>query len=65
MSLGEHEHFMRKEIFEQPARLRATVAQGSAVDAAFGGAAATVFPKVAAVQILACGTSYHALVARH
>ena len=64
--LGEHEHFMRKEIFEQPARLRATVAQGSAVDAAFGGAAATVFPKVAAVQILACGTSYHAgLVARH
>ena len=64
--LGEHEHFMRKEIFEQPARLRATVAQGSAVDSAFGGAAVTVFPKVAAVQILACGTSYHAgLVARH
>jgi glucosamine--fructose-6-phosphate aminotransferase (isomerizing) len=64
--LGEHEHFMRKEIYEQPARLRATVAQGSAVDSAFGGAAATVFPKVAAVQILACGTSYHAgLVARH
>ena len=57
---------MRKEIFEQPARLRTTVAQGSAVDSAFGGAAATVFPKVAAVQILACGTSYHAgLVARH
>ena len=64
--LGEHEHFMRKEIFEQPARLRATVAHGSAVDAAFGQAATTVFPKVAAVQILACGTSYHAgLVARH
>ena len=64
--LGEHEHFMRKEIIEQPARLRTTVAQGSAVDSAFGGAAATVFPKVAAVQILACGTSYHAgLVARH
>ena len=64
--LGEHEHFMRKEIFEQPARLRATVAHGSGVDAAFGEAAATVFPKVGAVQILACGTSYHAgLVARH
>ena len=63
--LGEHEHFMRKEIFEQPARLRATVAHGSGVDAAFGEAAATVFPKVGAVQILACGTSYHAgLVAR-
>ena len=64
--LGENEHFMRKEIFEQPARLRATVAHGSGVDAAFGEAAATVFPKVGAVQILACGTSYHAgLVARH
>ena len=64
-ALGEHEHFMRKEIFEQPARLRATVAHGSGVDAAFGEAAATVFPKVGAVQILACGTSYHAgLVAR-
>ena len=64
--LGDHEHFMLKEIFEQPARLRATVAQGSAVDTAFGRAAATVFPKVAAVQVLACGTSYHAgLVARH
>ena len=64
--LGDHEHFMLKEIFEQPARLRETVKHGSATDAAFGEAAATVFPKVGAVQILACGTSYHAgLVARH
>ena len=64
--LGEHEHFMLKEIFEQPARLRDTVDQGSATDQAFGANAATLFPKVASVQILACGTSYHAgLVARH
>lgn len=64
--LGEHDHFMRKEIFEQPARLRDTVAFGAGQDSAFGGAAADVFPRVAAVQILACGTSYHAgLVARH
>lgn len=64
--LGEHEHFMLKEIFEQPARLRATVGQGSATDQAFGANAAALFPKVASVQILACGTSYHAgLVARH
>lgn len=64
--LGEHEHFMLKEIFEQPARLRATVGQGSATDQTFGANAAALFPKVASVQILACGTSYHAgLVARH
>ena len=64
--LGDHQHFMLKEIFEQPQRLRDTVRQGSVTDEAFGPAAAQVFPKVAAVQILACGTSYHAgLVARH
>jgi glucosamine--fructose-6-phosphate aminotransferase (isomerizing) len=64
--LGDHEHFMLKEIFEQPARLRDTVRHGSVTDEAFGPAAVNVFPQVAAVQILACGTSYHAgLVARH
>ena len=64
--LGDHQHFMLKEIFEQPARLRDTVRQGSVTDEVFGPAAAKVFPRVAAVQILACGTSYHAgLVARH
>jgi len=64
--LGEHEHFMRKEIFEQPARLRDTVGQSAARDEAFGAEAAKIFPEVQAVQILACGTSYHAgLVARH
>ena len=64
--LGDHQHFMLKEIFEQPARLRDTVRQGSVTDEAFGPTAAQVFPQVAAVQILACGTSYHAgLVARH
>ena len=64
--LGDHQHFMLKEIFEQPQRLRDTVRQGSVTDEAFGPAAAQVFPQAAAVQILACGTSYHAgLVARH
>ena len=64
--LGEHEHFMLKEIFEQPARLRDTITHGAVRDEAFGESALSVFPEVAAVQILACGTSYHAgLVARH
>ena len=64
--LGEHEHFMLKEIFEQPARLRDTITHGAVRDEAFGESAPSVFPEVAAIQILACGTSYHAgLVARH
>ena len=64
--LGEHEHFMLKEIFEQPDRLRDMVTHGAVRDEAFGESAPRVFPEVAAIQILACGTSYHAgLVARH
>jgi glucosamine--fructose-6-phosphate aminotransferase (isomerizing) len=64
--LGEHEHYMLKEIHEQPARLRDTVGSGLPHDALFGASAAELFSRVAAVQILACGTSYHAgLVARH
>ncbi len=64
--LGEHEHYMLKEIYEQPARLRDTAGSGLPSDQLFGARAAALFPQVAAVQILACGTSYHAgLVARH
>ena len=64
--LGEHEHYMLKEIYEQPTRLRDTVGSGLPHDALFGASAAELFSRVAAVQILACGTSYHAgLVARH
>jgi len=64
--LGDHEHYMLKEIFEQPERLRDTIGQSAVGDEAFGAAAPAVFPNVAAVQILACGTSYHAgLVAKH
>ena len=41
--LGDHQHFMLKEIIEQPARLRDTVRQGSVTDEAFGPTAAQVF----------------------
>ena len=65
-SLGDHDHFMRKEIFEQPARLRDSLVSGGSQADFFGARAREIFPKVEAVQILACGTSYHAgLVARH
>lgn len=63
---GEFEHYMLKEIYEQPDRLRETLTFESLDDSLFGDNAATIFDQVQAVQIIACGTSYHAgLVARH
>ena len=63
---GEFEHYMLKEIYEQPDRLRDTLTFDSLDDSLFGDQAAAIFDQVQAVQIIACGTSYHAgLVARH
>ena len=63
---GDFEHYMLKEIYEQPDRLRDTLSFTSCDDRLFGENAAAVFDQVQAVQIIACGTSYHAgLVARH
>ena len=63
---GDFEHYMLKEIYEQPDRLRDTLTFASLDDRLFGENAAAVFDQVQAVQIIACGTSYHAgLVARH
>jgi glutamine---fructose-6-phosphate transaminase (isomerizing) len=67
---GQYRHFMLKEIHEQPRAIAQTleerIAGGRLLDAAFGPAAAQVFGKTKAVQIVACGTSYHAgLVACH
>ena len=67
---GQYRHFMLKEIHEQPSAVAQTLeerlAGGRLLDAAFGPAAQAVFSKVRAVQIVACGTSYHAgLVACH
>jgi glucosamine--fructose-6-phosphate aminotransferase (isomerizing) len=67
--LGGFDHFMLKEIHEQPRALAATFAQLAAhpgVDDCFGAGAAAVFDRVKAVQIVACGTSFHAgMVARY
>ncbi|WP_353570404.1 glutamine--fructose-6-phosphate transaminase (isomerizing) [Candidatus Albibeggiatoa sp. nov. BB20] len=67
---GEYRHYMLKEIFEQPQALRNTlmgrIGQGKVLEAAFGPKAADIFQQVKAVQIIACGTSYHAgMVARY
>ena len=66
---GEFEHFMLKEIYEQPRALSATlgaVSDGPLIDEQFGAEAAALFDQVETVQIVACGTSFHAgLVARY
>ncbi len=66
---GDYDHFMMKEIFEQPRALAATfnTQPGSPIlDDCFGAGAAEIFDKVTAVQIVACGTSYHSgMVARY
>ncbi|SVD64855.1 uncharacterized protein METZ01_LOCUS417709, partial [marine metagenome] len=67
---GEYRHFMLKEIFEQPEKIKALLegqlTEGGVQQEIFGPTAPGIFEKVEAVQIVACGTSYHAgLVARH
>jgi glucosamine--fructose-6-phosphate aminotransferase (isomerizing) len=61
---GEYPHYMLKEIYEQPRAIAQTleerVAGGKLLEAAFGPLAQEVFRRVEAVQIVACGTSYHA-----
>jgi glucosamine--fructose-6-phosphate aminotransferase (isomerizing) len=61
---GEFEHYMLKEIYEQPRAVAQTleerVAGGKLLEAAFGPLATEVFRRTEAVQIIACGTSYHA-----
>ena len=67
---GEYRHYMLKEIFEQPTAIRSTLegrsSQAGIDVSVFGADAAEVFPKIETVQIIACGTSYHAgMVAKY
>ena len=67
---GEFRHFMLKEIHEQPAVVQRTLegrmSQSQVLVQAFGPQAAELFAKGRNVQIVACGTSYHAgMVARY
>jgi len=67
---GDYRHYMLKEIYEQPFAI-AQALEGRFInnrlqESAFGYDAAMVFDNIKAVQILACGTSFHAgLVARY
>lgn len=67
---GAFRHFMLKEIHEQPSVVQRTLegrlSQNQVLVQAFGPQAAELFAKVRNVQIVACGTSYHAgMVARY
>ncbi|WP_031579282.1 glutamine--fructose-6-phosphate transaminase (isomerizing), partial [Ruminobacter sp. RM87] len=63
-------HYMEKEIHEQPVAIRNTldkrIANGHFIPEAFGSNAVELFGKVRHIQIVACGTSYHAgLIAKY
>ncbi|MFJ4606856.1 glutamine--fructose-6-phosphate transaminase (isomerizing) [Pseudomonas atacamensis] len=67
---GEFRHYMLKEIHEQPTVVQRTLegrlGNNQVLVEAFGPQAAELFAKVRNVQIVACGTSYHAgMVARY
>ena len=67
---GPYQHYMLKEIHEQPRAVANTlqerVANGRLLEAAFGPAATAVLKRTRNVHIIACGTSYHAAcVARY
>jgi len=70
VDLGSYQHFMQKEIFEQPQAIRDTlesrITNNSVVTSAFGDRAEKIFNEARQVQIIACGTSYNAgLVAKY
>ncbi len=61
---GNYPHYMLKEIFEQPIAIRNTIlssTKDNQIDlSTFGEEAESIFKKIENIQIVACGTSYHA-----
>jgi glucosamine--fructose-6-phosphate aminotransferase (isomerizing) len=70
VDLGTHRHYMHKEIYEQPQSVIDTlvgrITQDNVITSSFGQGIEDIFKEIEAVQIIACGTSYHAgLVAKY
>ncbi len=70
VQLGNYQHYMQKEIHEQPQAIADTLEtvrnSHSIVPGIFGAEAEASFEQIDSILILACGTSYHAgLVARY
>ena len=62
-SKGEYKHYMLKEIYEQPEAIQQTISQalnGNALRDDFLAQAESALKSIQQVQIIACGTSYHA-----
>lgn len=62
-SKGEYKHYMLKEIYEQPEAIQQTISQalnGDTLRPEFLKDADQDFAHIQQVQIIACGTSYHA-----
>ncbi len=61
---GQYRHYMLKEIYEQPTAIQRTLngrlEAGKVLDSAFGADAEQHLSQIEHVQIIACGTSYHA-----
>jgi len=70
VSKGEYRHFMAKEIHEQPEAVRSTLlgrlSKDRLLSGILGPSGDALLESAQAVQIVACGTSYHAgLVAKY
>jgi glucosamine--fructose-6-phosphate aminotransferase (isomerizing) len=63
---GSYRHFMLKEIYEQPSAVSDTlegrITAKHILPQAFGSEAESLFANIKHVQIVACGTSYHASI---
>ncbi len=60
VDLGPYQHYMQKEIFEQPRAIADTLGHAQSADPSLFGACAEDFQKINSILILACGTSYYA-----
>jgi glucosamine--fructose-6-phosphate aminotransferase (isomerizing) len=70
VELGGYDHYMQKEIFEQPMAVANTLEMVTGAQSVspelFGADAERVFREIDSVLVIACGTSYHAgMVARY
>jgi glucosamine--fructose-6-phosphate aminotransferase (isomerizing) len=70
VELGEHRHYMHKEIFDQPQAVSDTlegrISSDKVLVSSFGPQAEDIFKSIEQIHIIACGTSYHAgMVAKY
>ncbi len=70
IELGDYRHYMQKEIFEQGRAISDTlegrITSTKLLEEVFGAKAKAIFDQTTRVQIIACGTSYHAgMVAKY